>query len=118
MLFLSLDLFQLCGPIADMTLDSASYVAIVELVVFIPALIASIVGCARHGFGRSAGWIYTNLLNLVRIAGAICRLIVAVYIALGVTLHKLQNPQLRLESGADLDNRAGNLLERDSRGRY
>lgn len=100
-----------------MTLDSASYVAIVELVV-IPALIASIVVCARHGFGHSAGWIYTSLLSLVRIGGAICQLIVVVYIALGVTLHKLQNPQLRLESGADLDNQAGNLLDRDSRGRY
>lgn len=58
-----------------MKLDSAGYVAIVELIVFIPALVASLLVCARHGFSRSSGWIYTCLLSIVRIGGAICQLI-------------------------------------------
>ncbi|XWW97009.1 hypothetical protein V2A60_004989 [Cordyceps javanica] len=58
-----------------MKLDSAACVAVVELVVFVPALVASIIVCARHGFARSAGWIYTSLLCVVRIGGAVCQLI-------------------------------------------
>ncbi len=58
-----------------MKLDSAGAVAIVELIVFIPALIASIIVCARHGFARSSGWIYTIVLCVVRIGGAICQLV-------------------------------------------
>ncbi|KAJ6780287.1 hypothetical protein PWT90_07527 [Aphanocladium album] len=58
-----------------MKLDSAGYVSIVEIVVFIPALIASIIVCARHGFNQSGGWIYTSLLSIVRIGGVICQLI-------------------------------------------
>lgn len=58
-----------------MKLDGPGYVSIVELIVFVPALIASLVVCARHGFKRSTGWIYTSLLCVVRIGGAICQLL-------------------------------------------
>ncbi|KAM6482572.1 hypothetical protein HDV62DRAFT_397351 [Trichoderma sp. SZMC 28011] len=58
-----------------MGLHSQDYVSIVELVIYIPALIAAIVVTARHGFHRASGWIYTIVLCTVRIAGAICQLL-------------------------------------------
>jgi hypothetical protein len=58
-----------------MHLDSQSYVSIAELIVFIPSLLVAILICSCHGFRRSSGWIYTLILCLVRIVGAICQLL-------------------------------------------
>ncbi|KAH7140272.1 hypothetical protein B0J13DRAFT_504384 [Dactylonectria estremocensis] len=58
-----------------MGIDSRGIVSIVELIVYIPALIAAIIVCSRHGFARSSGWIYTVVLCVVRILGGICQLL-------------------------------------------
>ncbi|KAH7074522.1 hypothetical protein BKA63DRAFT_603434 [Paraphoma chrysanthemicola] len=50
-------------------------VAGVELAFYIPTALLSIAICARHGFHRSSGWIYTLILCIVRIAGAICQFV-------------------------------------------
>ena len=56
-------------------LTSAGYISIVELIVYFPALGTSIYICSRHGWSRATGWIYTLLLSLIRIVGAICQLV-------------------------------------------
>ncbi|KAK0753531.1 hypothetical protein B0T18DRAFT_476971 [Schizothecium vesticola] len=48
-------------------------VSIIELVVYIPCLVAAFIVCNRHGFRRGSGWIYTLILCLVRIIGAACQ---------------------------------------------
>jgi len=58
-----------------MHIDSRGWVAVVELVFFIPALILSLIACKKHGFSRSSGWMYTLILSIVRIAGAVCELL-------------------------------------------
>ncbi len=50
-------------------------VAIFEIIVYIPLAILALINCIRHGFKRSSGWIYTFLLCVVRIAGAICQFV-------------------------------------------
>ncbi|KAF7563754.1 hypothetical protein G7046_g402 [Stylonectria norvegica] len=57
-----------------MTLSSRGYVSIAELIVYIPAIILSAILCSRHGFTRASGWVYTLILCLVRIVGAVCQL--------------------------------------------
>lgn len=49
-------------------------VAAVELAFYIPTTILAIFVCARHGFNRSSGWIYTLILCIVRVVGAIIQL--------------------------------------------
>jgi len=58
-----------------MTFGASGWVSVVELIVYIPAALLSIFICSRHGFTRSSGWIYTLILCVVRIAGAICQLL-------------------------------------------
>jgi hypothetical protein len=58
-----------------MGLDSRGIVSVVELIVYIPAIVTAFVLCSRHGFHRSSGWIYTLILCLVRIVGSICELV-------------------------------------------
>ena len=58
-----------------MALDDAGYVSIAELVIYIPCLILSIYICSRHGFRKSTGWVYTLILCVARIVGAICQLV-------------------------------------------
>jgi hypothetical protein len=58
-----------------MTFDSRGWVSIAELIVFIPSLLLAIFICSRHGFHRSSGWLYTLILCVVRIAGAVCQLL-------------------------------------------
>jgi hypothetical protein len=58
-----------------MHIDSRGVVSIVELTVYLPAIIASGIVCSRHGFTRSSGWIYTFILCSVRIVGAVCQLV-------------------------------------------
>ena len=58
-----------------MKLNSAGYVSIAEIVVYIPLLLLAIVVCSRHGFSKSSGWIYTVVLSVIRIAGSACQLL-------------------------------------------
>ncbi|KAH8646788.1 hypothetical protein BX600DRAFT_518813 [Xylariales sp. PMI_506] len=58
-----------------MAIDAYGYVSIAELIVYVPALIAAIVVCSRHGIHRASGWVYTVILCVVRIAGAVCQLL-------------------------------------------
>jgi hypothetical protein len=57
-----------------MKFDSHGGVSIFELAVYFPASVFAVIVCSRHGFGRSAGWVYTLILCLVRIIGACCQL--------------------------------------------
>ena len=57
-----------------MKFNSRGGVSIFELVVYFPALAVAAVVCGRHGFGRSAGWVFTLILCLVRLVGACCQL--------------------------------------------
>ncbi|KAF2737381.1 hypothetical protein EJ04DRAFT_488009 [Polyplosphaeria fusca] len=55
--------------------NSREIVSIVELIFYIPTTVVALVVCARHGFRQTSGWIYTVLLCVARVAGAICHLI-------------------------------------------
>jgi hypothetical protein len=57
-----------------MKFDSHGGVSIFELAVYLPAAVFAAIVCSRHGFGRSAGWVYTLILCVVRIVGACCQL--------------------------------------------
>jgi hypothetical protein len=58
-----------------MTFNANGWLSVAELIVFIPGLILAIILCSRHGIHRSSGWVYTLILCVVRIAGAICQLL-------------------------------------------
>ncbi|KAI0431170.1 hypothetical protein F5Y09DRAFT_305778 [Xylaria sp. FL1042] len=58
-----------------MTIGAEGYVSIVELIIYVPALIAAIIVCSRHGLHRASGWVFTVLLCIIRITGAICQLL-------------------------------------------
>lgn len=58
-----------------MALDSSEYVSIAELVFYTPGVLLAYLICSRHGFSRASGWVYTFLLCIVRVAGAICQLV-------------------------------------------
>jgi hypothetical protein len=58
-----------------MHIDGRGWVAVIELVVYIPALLIALFVCKKHGFTRSSGWMYTLILCVVRIAGSICELL-------------------------------------------
>lgn len=58
-----------------MTFGSRGYVSIVELIVYIPAFALALFVCIRHGFARSSGWMYTLILCLARVIGAILQLV-------------------------------------------
>lgn len=49
-------------------------VSIFELIFYFPAIVVATIVCSRHGFGRSAGWVFTLILCLIRIIGACCQL--------------------------------------------
>ncbi|OCK75022.1 hypothetical protein K432DRAFT_467611 [Lepidopterella palustris CBS 459.81] len=57
-----------------MHIDSRGWVSVAELIVFIPSLPLPLISCSRHEFNRSSGWIYTLILRIVRVVGAICQL--------------------------------------------
>lgn len=50
-------------------------VAIVELIFYIPTAFLAAFVCFKHGFAKSSGFIFTLLLCVVRIAGAVCQLV-------------------------------------------
>jgi hypothetical protein len=54
-------------------MHASDVVAVIELAFYIPTAILTVAVCSRHGFHRSSGWIYTLILCIVRIAGAICQ---------------------------------------------
>lgn len=58
-----------------MAIGTNGIVSIVELIVYIPALIAAVFVCTRHGMHRASGWVYTVILCAVRTAGAVCQLL-------------------------------------------
>jgi hypothetical protein len=58
-----------------MHIQGRGWVSVAELVMYIPAGIISLIICGRHGFRRSTGWIYTFILCLVRVVGAICQIL-------------------------------------------
>jgi len=58
-----------------MAIHVAGYVSIAELILYIPTLVLALIACKRHGFHRASGWIYTVILCVLRIIGAICQLL-------------------------------------------
>ncbi|KAE9976840.1 hypothetical protein EG328_002368 [Venturia inaequalis] len=58
-----------------MHIDGRGWVAVIEIVVYIPALLIALYICKKHGFTRSSGWMYTLILCVVRIAGSVCELL-------------------------------------------
>jgi hypothetical protein len=48
--------------------------SILELVVYIPSLIMSLVIAYRHGWGRKAGWYFFIVFSLARLIGNACYL--------------------------------------------
>ncbi|KAJ9154736.1 hypothetical protein NKR23_g2458 [Pleurostoma richardsiae] len=53
-----------------MTLSEINKISIAEICVYVPALLIASFLAFRHGFGRSAGWLYLILFSLCRIIGA------------------------------------------------
>jgi hypothetical protein len=49
-------------------------VSIIELAFYIPTVFAAVATCVRHGFHRRNGWVFTLILCIVRIVGAICQI--------------------------------------------
>lgn len=83
-----------------MAIDANQIVSVVEIVVYVPALLLSLIVCNRHGFSRSSGyvnlesrhcdqtktlihadqleshrWYYTFTLSLIRIIGDVLLLL-------------------------------------------
>lgn len=56
------------------------WVAIAEIVVYTPTLLASIVVLLRHNWRRATGWVYLTVLCVLRIAGAVCWLLTYHYL--------------------------------------
>lgn len=50
-------------------------VAVVELIFYIPTAFLAAFVCFKHGFARASGFLFTLILCIVRIAGAICQLV-------------------------------------------
>ncbi len=64
--------------------NASDTVSVVEIILYIPLLLAGFVVCARHGFSRTGGWIYTMILCLVRVIGAVCSLLASTNPSSGV----------------------------------
>ncbi|UNI15408.1 hypothetical protein JDV02_001943 [Purpureocillium takamizusanense] len=58
-----------------MALGDRGYLSIAELIVYVPASVFAFTVCSRHGWHRASGWLYTLILCVVRITGAICQLV-------------------------------------------
>ncbi|KAL8829287.1 MAG: hypothetical protein Q9191_002096 [Dirinaria sp. TL-2023a] len=57
-----------------MHFDGRGGISVLELLVYIPLFVISVLICIRHGFKRSSGWVFTLLLCLIRLIGACCQL--------------------------------------------
>ncbi|KAI0395358.1 hypothetical protein F5Y17DRAFT_204816 [Xylariaceae sp. FL0594] len=53
-----------------MALTEHNNISIAQVVLYVPALAVAIFLCVKHGFGRSAGWLYLVIFSLSRILGA------------------------------------------------
>jgi hypothetical protein len=62
-------------PFGTKMLDQYGKLQIAVLVYFVLALPVAIYVCTRQGFGRHAGWLYLLTFALVRIIGAILRIV-------------------------------------------
>ncbi|KAH8666245.1 hypothetical protein BGZ61DRAFT_484178 [Ilyonectria robusta] len=58
-----------------MTIHARGVVSVVEVIVYIPALVAAFIVCSRHSFNRASGWVFTIVLCVVRVVGGICQLL-------------------------------------------
>lgn len=58
-----------------MHIDDRGWVSVAELIIYIPLITACGIVCTRHGFHRTSGFIYTLVLCLIRIVGAIIQLL-------------------------------------------
>ncbi|GBE78458.1 predicted protein [Sparassis crispa] len=54
-----------------MALDKRGDVAAAEIVIYIPILVISFILVVRHGFARTAGWIFLVILSIIRIVGGV-----------------------------------------------
>lgn len=50
-------------------------ISVVQLIIFIPSLLPSLIFIWRHGFSRNAGFLFLVIFCLLRIVGAICDLV-------------------------------------------
>lgn len=69
-------------------LDGRGGIAIAELIVYSPCLLVSVFLCAKFGFQRASGWIYTVIFCLARIIGS------------GFQLSTYSNPSVSSYTGA------------------
>ncbi|KAI0841775.1 hypothetical protein F5Y06DRAFT_260402 [Hypoxylon sp. FL0890] len=53
-----------------MALNERDNISIVQIIVYVPALVLALWLAIRHGFGRNAGWYYMIVFSLARIIGA------------------------------------------------
>lgn len=52
-------------------LSELNKISIAEIVVYVPSLAVAIVLVRKHGFKRSAGWLYLVIFSVIRILGAV-----------------------------------------------
>lgn len=57
-----------------MSITYRNGIAILQLVLYLPAFFFALWLAFRHGFRRNAGWIYLVILSLIRIVGSCAQL--------------------------------------------
>ncbi|KAI0881856.1 uncharacterized protein GGS22DRAFT_170914 [Annulohypoxylon maeteangense] len=57
-----------------MALTEHNNISIAQIVIYVPALFIAVWLSFKHGFGRSAGWLYLIIFSLARIIGAAMQL--------------------------------------------
>jgi len=67
-----------------MQLTASGDISIVEIVVYLPLLVAAVAVCLRHGFKKAEGWIFLVALCVIRIAGAACNLVTFSNLSIGL----------------------------------
>lgn len=60
--------------VSKMTVDYRDGVSILQLIIYLPYLFASIYVCYRHGFMKNSGWIYLVIFCTIRIVGSCAQL--------------------------------------------
>ncbi len=50
-------------------------IAILQVIIYFPAIICAVLLCIRHGFKKSSGWVLLVTFSALRIAGAISQLV-------------------------------------------
>lgn len=67
-----------------MTVTYRDAIAILQVVVYAPVLILSLMLNLRHGFAKSSGWFFLITLSILRLIGAICWLVYTSHPSTGV----------------------------------